>query len=72
VPEQDSAAMAEALEKMLLDRDLAEQMGRTALRRVRERFSFEHYLELLVSHLEGSSGLVPVIQPPVTLDRFVY
>jgi glycosyltransferase involved in cell wall biosynthesis len=53
VPEQDTASLAKALETVLLDRELADHMGRQARERVQERYSFEAYLEQTVSHLQG-------------------
>ncbi len=38
----DPAALADALARLLQDRDFAQRMGRNGLRRVRERFSLEH------------------------------
>jgi len=43
-PEQDVDALADALGRILKDRELARELGEKGLSRVRERFSFEDYL----------------------------
>ncbi len=47
VPSADPPALAEAIERLIVDRELAERLGRSAQRRVRERFGVERYLNNL-------------------------
>jgi len=54
VPEQDIAAFAVALERLLIDFELAREMGRNGLRKVETQFSFEANLDILERHLTGS------------------
>lgn len=51
VPEQDIPAYAAALDRLLTDTAYANQLGNTAYKRVRERFSFQKYLDQLEKHL---------------------
>ncbi len=53
VPEQDIDAYATALDRVLSDTDLATRLGDAARTRVRERFSFEKYLDELEDALSG-------------------
>ena len=55
-PEQDIAAFASALERVLTDTACANRLGGNAYRRVRERFSFQHYLDQLEEHLSGNAS----------------
>lgn len=54
VPEQDIAAYATALEKLLTDRELAVRLGRGGLSRVRSEYSFDSYIDRLEAHLSGA------------------
>lgn len=45
VPPRDHAAMADAIVKLLSDRDLREQMGRAGLTRVRRKFSADRMVQ---------------------------
>lgn len=54
VPEQDIAAYAEALERLLTDYELAKRMGINGLHKVQTRFSFETSLDKLEAHLGGN------------------
>ena len=51
-PEQDQGAFAQALERILLDHDLAKRLGRAALKRAQEKFSFEEFLNSIVKYLQ--------------------
>jgi glycosyltransferase involved in cell wall biosynthesis len=53
VQEQDVAGFSQALERLLLDRQLAQKLGQRAIIRAQERFSFEHYLEQTLVYLTG-------------------
>ncbi len=53
VPEHDVAGYAAALERTLSDTDFAGKLGLTGAARVRERFSFERYLDLVEGYLSG-------------------
>jgi len=53
-PEQDIGAFAEALERILTDTAYANRLGENAYKRVRERFSFQSYLDQLEEHLSGN------------------
>lgn len=53
VPEQDVAAFAKALERLLTDFELAREMGRNGLRKVETQFSFEANLDKVECHLRG-------------------
>ena len=55
VAEQDLAGYAQALERVLTDTAYARELGEQAARRVRERFSFDDYLDRLEGHLFGKS-----------------
>jgi len=59
VPEADVEAFGNALQRVLTDSDLAERLGRTALVRARERFSFENYIEYLEHFLVGTDTISP-------------
>jgi glycosyltransferase involved in cell wall biosynthesis len=50
-PEQDIDTFAQALERILTEKGLAENLGENGLRRVKEHFSFEMYLDKLISYL---------------------
>ena len=50
-PEQDVKALASALEQLLTDPDRCLKFGQAAQKRVREKFSFEGYLDQLEVHL---------------------
>lgn len=54
VPEQDIDQLAISLERILEDTQLARRLGANGKKRVRERFSFENYLQRMVRYLEGS------------------
>lgn len=54
VPEHDVAGYAAALERLLTDTDCARTLGLAAAARVRERFSFGRYLDLIESYLSGA------------------
>lgn len=54
VPEQDIAAYAKALERLLTDFELAKQMGLNGLHKVQARFTFETSLDKLEAHLGGN------------------
>jgi glycosyltransferase involved in cell wall biosynthesis len=58
VPEQDIAAYAAALERLLTDFELAQKMGRNGLRKVEMQFSFEANLDKVESYLRGDPSLV--------------
>lgn len=51
VPEQDQDAFAMALEKILLDHNLAKKLGQAALKRALEKFSFEEFMNSIVKYL---------------------
>jgi glycosyltransferase involved in cell wall biosynthesis len=53
IPEQDIAGYAAALERLLSDTTLAQEMGQNGVNRVTERFSFEDYLDKVEGHLKG-------------------
>jgi glycosyltransferase involved in cell wall biosynthesis len=53
VAEQDVDALAASLERVLGNRQLAQQLGDKGLSRVKEKFSFEDYLDQTVRHLSG-------------------
>jgi glycosyltransferase involved in cell wall biosynthesis len=53
VPEQDTKAFAEALERLLTDFNLAQEMGQNGLREVKSRFSFEDNLDNVEAFLRG-------------------
>lgn len=53
VPERNVSKLAMSLERILSDPDFAARLGRQALHSFRRRFSFEHYIEQLESHLSG-------------------
>jgi glycosyltransferase involved in cell wall biosynthesis len=54
-PEQDFDAFAAALESVLTDDERAERLGKQAYARVRERFSFQKYLDEIEARLSGNS-----------------
>lgn len=56
VPEQDTVAFAEALARLLADRDLAERLGRAGWERAQSEFSFERYLDNLALYLEEAAA----------------
>jgi len=58
VPEQDVAAYANALQRLLTDTAYAAQLGAYAAKRVRERFTFEGFLDELEAHL-SAAGAIP-------------
>jgi glycosyltransferase involved in cell wall biosynthesis len=51
IAEQDVPALAAGLERLLVDRELAQELGYKGLSRVQEQFSFEEYLDQTVLHL---------------------
>jgi glycosyltransferase involved in cell wall biosynthesis len=53
VPEQDVAAFARALERLLTDTDTAQRMGEEGLARAHKEYAFEDYLERLTQYLTG-------------------
>ena len=53
VPQQDVSAFAEALEKLLTNYALAQEMGINGVRKVALQFSFEKNLDKLISHFRG-------------------
>lgn len=53
VPEQDTASLAGALERVLTDTAFARTLGENARARVGERYSFGRYLDLLEARLSG-------------------
>jgi glycosyltransferase involved in cell wall biosynthesis len=55
VPERDTGAYAAALDRLLADRDLATRMGRAGLERVHSVYTFEGYLDRLVTLLAGGN-----------------
>lgn len=55
VPEQDVAAFAHSLERVLTDMDYASRMGEAAARRVRDRFSYDRYIDKIESYLSGET-----------------
>lgn len=55
-PEQDIKALAEAIERLLTDTDLAAELGRNAYRRVGERFGFDDYLDTIERHFSGDAA----------------
>jgi glycosyltransferase involved in cell wall biosynthesis len=55
VPEQNLAAYAAALDRVLTNTAYANRLGENAYRRVRERFSFKKYLDQLEAHLSGAA-----------------
>lgn len=54
VPEQDVKGYAAALERLLSDTTFARKLGMHAAERVRERFSFERYLDRIEGYLSGA------------------
>lgn len=54
VPPQDTAALAQALERVLGDTDLARTLGQNAYERGQQHYSFERYLDQLEAHLRGT------------------
>lgn len=58
VPEQDVTAYASALQRLLTDTPYAAQLGAYAAKRVRERFTFEGFLNELEVHL-SAVGAIP-------------
>lgn len=54
VAEQDVAAFAGALERLLSDLEAAREMGRAALAAAHEKFAFDRYLQALSGYLKGS------------------
>jgi len=53
VPEQDVGAFGKALQKILGENRLAARLGQNGLRRVRDHYSFEGYLDRLEGCLRG-------------------
>ncbi|MES9903721.1 MAG: glycosyltransferase family 4 protein [Sedimenticola sp.] len=51
IPEQDITAFSAALERLLSDFELAQEMGRNGLRKVESQFSFEKNLDKVESYL---------------------
>ncbi len=58
VDEQDTGAMARRLELLLDDTEMARALGANARERVRQRFSFDGYLDELEMHLSRREALV--------------
>lgn len=56
VPEQDVEGYARALEHLLTDTAYAQRLGELAARAVRERFSFEGFLDKIEMHLAGEAN----------------
>jgi len=63
VPPKDPLALAGAVEHVLKDRLLAEQMGSAGQRRARELFSPERYVSTLESLWEGLMERKGVLAP---------
>lgn len=55
VPEQDVIAFAHSLERMLTDTSYASRLGEEAARRVRDRFSYDRYIDKIEAHLSGAT-----------------
>jgi len=55
VPEADTGAMANAINRLLRDNELRVELGEAAVRRVRERYQPQVYLQRLVQILERAS-----------------
>ncbi len=53
VPEQDVGALGKALQKILGENRLAERLGQNGLRRIRDHYAFEGYLDRLEACLKG-------------------
>ena len=53
VPEQDVGAFGKALEKILGENQFAARLGQNGLRRVRDHYAFEGYLDRLEGCLKG-------------------
>jgi glycosyltransferase involved in cell wall biosynthesis len=53
VPEQDEGAFGKALQKILGESRLAARLGQNGLRRVRDYYAFEGYLDRLEGCLKG-------------------
>ncbi len=58
VPEQDLVAYAAALEHLLADFELAQEMGKNGLRKVEMEFSFEANLDKVECYLQGDASKV--------------
>ncbi len=56
VPEQDIDGFAQALERLLMNTDLAQAMGRKGYEHVKSHFSFESYIAQLEQVLEGKAA----------------
>jgi len=54
VPEQDVAAFAKALERLLTNYDLAQEMGTLGLQKAEMQFSFEKIMDNVEAYLLGS------------------
>ena len=52
--DDDTAALAAALERLLCEPELASRLGRGGHERISTRFSFDRYLDQLESHLIGA------------------
>lgn len=65
VPPGDDVALADALERLIRDPEVRDEMGREAYRRARERFREEDYLERVTSELFARLGIEGVGDPPV-------
>ena len=55
VPDQDVGAFGKALQKILGENRLAAKLGQNGLRRVRDHYAFEGYLDKLEGCLKGDS-----------------
>lgn len=53
VPEQDVGAFARALDRVLSETGLAIKLGQNGLKRVRDHYSFDGYLDKLEGYLKG-------------------
>jgi len=63
VPEQDVKSYAQALRRVLTDTAYARQLGENAAKRIRERFSFEGYLDKIEGFLKGGNGNADSAKP---------
>ena len=55
VPEADTGAMAAAIDRLLRNRELRAEFGEAAVRRVRERYQPQLYLQRLMQILENAA-----------------
>lgn len=59
VPENDPAAFAKSLERILSDTPLAQKMGEEARKTVSDEYDFDGYLTCLAGHLSGVESVSP-------------